>query len=479
MERRTEASFKDSIKQISIKETEFILEQMKTCVCKIHLGAKKGTGFFIKIPFQNQSLKVLMTNNHVIGEEELSNGKKITISLNNEESTRNIKIDSTRKIYTNEILDITIIEILEKDNIKNFLTLDKQILDTINLSKDDNSVSFFNNYYKKESIYVLNYISNNDTDEIFTSYGLLENIDGNEIRHKCDTGRGSSGSPILLLKTKKVIGIHCGGSTSFNLGLLIIKPLLEFQNISSNFQMIRKNKGNSNSNSITDNKNNNINIRANNVYNDLKNYFLNEMDIINKVNKPINQVQIYKGFLVDKIWVDRWKKYSNYDFIKDNYLLKNFNDENIIKKSIINYLNNNNLNYDDIKDIGNYIIKDINQLKLEESLNKSYVLMNLNYLKTFPFKEIIALTTFYLSYQNIQIRHQNVPIISFKTNNNVIINQINFNNEYSSEYLKHLIRFAYFKKELHRSSNLFQNDFSQAYIIKTGIIQFSFILYLP
>ena len=194
------------------------------------------------------------------------------------------------------------------------------------------------------------------------------------------------------------------------------------------------------------------------------------MDIINKVNKPINQVQIYKGFLVDKIWVDRWKKYSNYDFIKDNYLLKNFNDENIIKKSIINYLNNNNLNYDDIKDIGNYIIKDINQLKLEESLNKSYVLMNLNYLKTFPFKEIIALTTFYLSYQNIQIRHQNVPIISFKTNNNVIINQINFNNEYSSEYLKHLIRFAYFKKELHRSSNLFQNDFSQAYIIKTGII---------
>ena len=52
---------------------------MKTCVCKIHLGSKKGTGFFIKTPFQNQLLNVLMTNHHVIGEEELSNGKKITI----------------------------------------------------------------------------------------------------------------------------------------------------------------------------------------------------------------------------------------------------------------------------------------------------------------------------------------------------------------------------------------------------------------
>ena len=275
MEKRFETFLKDSIKPVSIKETQFILEQMKTCVCKIHLGSKKGTGFFIKIPFRNQLLNVLMTNNHVIGEEELSDGRKITISLNNEESTRNIKIDSTRKIYSNEILDITIIELLEKDNIKNFLSLDKQILDTINLSKDDNSVSFFNNLYKKDSIYVLNYISANDMDEIFASYGLLDNIDGNEIKHKCNTSYGSSGSPILLLKTKKVIGIHRIGSTSFNLGLLLIKPLIEFHNNSSNFQMTRKNKGINNSNSISEIKNNNINSRANNVYNDLKNYYLN------------------------------------------------------------------------------------------------------------------------------------------------------------------------------------------------------------
>ena len=89
--------------------------------------------------------------------------------------------------------------------------------------------------------------------------------------------------------------------------------------------------------------------------------------------------------------------------------------------------------------------------------------MNFNFLKAFPFTEIIALTTFYLSYQNIQIRPVNMNAISFKTNNNII-------NEYSSEYLKHLIRFAYLKKELHRPSNLFQNNFSQAYIINSEII---------
>ena len=83
MEIRNESFWKDSIKPVSIKDTELILEQMKTCVCKIHLPSKKGTGFFIQIPFLNQSLNVLMTNNHVLGEKEILDGKNVTISINN------------------------------------------------------------------------------------------------------------------------------------------------------------------------------------------------------------------------------------------------------------------------------------------------------------------------------------------------------------------------------------------------------------
>ena len=125
MEKRYESTLNDSIKPISIRETELIIEQMKTCICKIHLGSKKGTGFFIKIPFRNQSMNILMTNHHVLNENEILDGKMLTISFNNETIFKNIRIDSNRKRYTNEIFDVTIIEILEKDNINNYLTLDQ------------------------------------------------------------------------------------------------------------------------------------------------------------------------------------------------------------------------------------------------------------------------------------------------------------------------------------------------------------------
>jgi hypothetical protein len=74
-----------------------------------------------------------MTNNHVLGEEDISDDNYISIFLNNENETKNIKMDSKRKRYTNEILDVTIIELLEKDNIRNFLDLDTQIKERINL----------------------------------------------------------------------------------------------------------------------------------------------------------------------------------------------------------------------------------------------------------------------------------------------------------------------------------------------------------
>ena len=251
---------------------------MKTCVCKIHLGSKKGTGFFIKIPFRNQSMNVLMTNHHVLSENEIQDGKIITLSFNNETIIKNIKIDSNRKRYTNEKLDITIIEILGNDNINNFLTLDQQIKDRINLGKDDISINtnYISNMYANQSIYILNYIINNNiSEEIFVSFGFLDKIDRIEIQHKCNTGKGSSGSPILLLKTKTVIGIHYGGSSSFNLGLFLLYPLTEFQNISNNFTVIKHNLGNNSSLAVSDFNNNLINQKVDKIYNDTKNYYFN------------------------------------------------------------------------------------------------------------------------------------------------------------------------------------------------------------
>ena len=353
-----EADIKDAIDPISFESTGIIFEQMKSSVCKIHLGKINGTGFFTKIPYKNQFLPVLITNHHVLGENDILPGKIITISLKNGEIMKNIKIDSKRKRYINEILDITIIELLEKDNINNFLPLNKHIIDRINFSQDDNSINssnFFNNLFMKESVYILNYMGN-----IFASYGLLNKIEESTITHKCKTGFGSSGSPILLLKTNTIIGIHCRGSLHnlpFNFGTFLVKPLIEFQNIRDNLLIIKK-SGTNNVQKIISNQD--IEYKdVDRIYTDLKNYYLNEKDISYNVNNQ-GVGKIYNGFLVDKFWVDKWKKYSCYEQIKSNYLYNNNYKEKEIKKIIIDNLSKNNLNYKEIDNVENYIIKDIN-----------------------------------------------------------------------------------------------------------------------
>ena len=68
MEMTYEKKINDYPDTVSLKGTEEIVKQMKKSICKILLGKKKGTGFFCKIPFGNNLLPVLITNNHIIDE---------------------------------------------------------------------------------------------------------------------------------------------------------------------------------------------------------------------------------------------------------------------------------------------------------------------------------------------------------------------------------------------------------------------------
>ena len=275
-----EKDIQDSIKPIPIKSMEIILEQMKNCVCKIHSGKTKGTRFFTKIPFKNTLIPVLITNNHVLSINDIMYGKNITISLNNETIFKNIIIDEKRKRYTNEILDVTIIELNEKtDGIKYFLALDNQILLGFN-SKNNGENNYFNNIYKNESIYLLNYLR---SEQIYASYGLLESVDLDEINHKCISDKGSSGSPILLLKNNKVIGVHNGNFLSdskFNFGKLLVKPLIEFQNIqNASNNMLAITQGNS----IINHLSNNISKKVNKSM-DLSKTYIKNINNINNIN---------------------------------------------------------------------------------------------------------------------------------------------------------------------------------------------------
>ena len=74
-------------------------------------------------------MKSLITTNHVINESNISKGIRISMNDGYEYVNLEIKIDESRKIYTNAEYDITIIEIKESDNIEpdSFLDIDERI----------------------------------------------------------------------------------------------------------------------------------------------------------------------------------------------------------------------------------------------------------------------------------------------------------------------------------------------------------------
>ena len=193
---------------------------MKNCICKIYNNnGSKGTGFFCKIPFpdQNNLLPVLITNNHVLTQNDIAINNIIKITINNDKVVRNITINSKRKTFTSQNLDVTFIEISpSKDNINNFLEIDENI----NLEID-----LLEYFYNKKSIYTLHYPKGKN---IEVSYGLSSGIIDYNIGHSCVTDKGSSGCPILLLDSFKIIGIHKGAGKFKNMGTFMKDALKAF-----------------------------------------------------------------------------------------------------------------------------------------------------------------------------------------------------------------------------------------------------------
>lgn len=218
------------------EQTMFILNQLNKCCCKISGG--KGSGFLCKIIFSNSTnlFPALITNNHVLGEDDISKGKQINFSLENDKFLFSIIIDDSRIAYTNIKFDCTIIEIRENDNldIKSFLEIDESIY--------DNALE----NYKSKSIYLLQYPKGEKAKYAPGTIGNI-NIDNYIITHKCSSEAGSSGGPLIDLLTKKVIGIHngCVEKKKVNTGVFF-KPIIEdfynlkFKNVEKMFNNINK-----------------------------------------------------------------------------------------------------------------------------------------------------------------------------------------------------------------------------------------------
>ena len=141
-----------------------------------------GIGVLCNIPSKN--IKALITFNHLMNLDFLNNGQKILLYINKKEYEINIK--KVRYFYTIEEFDITVIEILDDDCVKNFIEIDKFI----------NSKNYID-----EDIICISLTKNK---KINFSYGNI--IEKKDDYYKCDIEPHNEGI-IILKDNMKLIGI--------------------------------------------------------------------------------------------------------------------------------------------------------------------------------------------------------------------------------------------------------------------------------
>ena len=220
-----EGEIKGAIEPVTLKQTEKILNQMNKSVCKIETDNKSGTGFFCKLNLNKEKIPVLITNFHIIDDNYIKKSNlKITFQLGNEEGCRIIHLTKNKKIFSSNKYDMMVIKIEKYDEPKN-----------INYLEIDDSIFLANSEfkYKNASIYIIHYPFQK---EVSVSYGkTIKTENDYDITHKCETNKGSSGSPIFSLSTNKVIGIHKAyeikNSGCINVGTFLKNPIEEIKNL--------------------------------------------------------------------------------------------------------------------------------------------------------------------------------------------------------------------------------------------------------
>ena len=215
---------------------------------------------------------------------------------------------------------------------------------------------------------------------------------------------------------------------------------------------------------------NTIDVNYNKISQDIINFFLNENKISQFLIYPNSQR--YSGFLVDESWVQKWKNYYNYNSIEAKYLKGKFVESQtptmipIIANKLKQKMINNGL-----ENISSYILPNINQIPQ----GKSYMILDEKFLKSYINNQTYNLkpTNFIISQNKIKIENSSLIFMANKNclnNNNLIIspssNQ-NINNSENAQFLKHLLKYEYFKNEYYMPAQNFKN----AYIVDYYIIK--------
>ena len=215
---------------VDINSLMYYSQKAKNAICEIKLIKGFGSGFFCKIPFtedNNHLIPVLITCNHVLS-KDLIEKNNINIIIDGQAKTISL---NQRKIWTDEKIDFTCIEIKEKeDSIDNFFYLDDNVLKN----------NHFNECYLNQNviIYGINFKNGN---KFAFSNGIIKSIKVNYFIYTCNTFPGCSGGCITNQYNNCIIGVHKGkiedeNKNAVNAGIFIgdiVKYIKENKNILS------------------------------------------------------------------------------------------------------------------------------------------------------------------------------------------------------------------------------------------------------
>ena len=187
---------------------------------KIELSNDKGlaSGFFLQLKRNNKNFYCLMTNAHVITKDMIENKEKIKIKYDIEEKELNLELNEEERIincykgYKGFAYDISIIEIIPKDEIK-----DKTYFLEPNTADCDDFI--------EKEIQIIQFPEGN---RLSLSKGKITGKHKTYdymFFHEASTEKGSSGSPIVLKNDDRVLGIHKGAieGKEKNIGIFIRK----------------------------------------------------------------------------------------------------------------------------------------------------------------------------------------------------------------------------------------------------------------
>ena len=290
-------------------------------LCKINYQGKNAYGFLIKLLKKNEDFFCLITSEN-FGK---INSEKLIFHFDNEKQSREIILDPNERHieYLSEInIDLTVIEVLQKDNIPlNFFLLP-------DLDYENNINELLNKDIK---------LSNYDSENLFVTNEKILTVKKNEFSFSSKKSLCSSGYPIFLKNNTKVIGININKigpeNNNKNNGYFIIPIFNYFKN------HIDKSEESSKSIPIEEEPDNGMPPIVNKLINFPKYYdYISDkkIDLNNIPNICLNQINLI--YLIDK--KSNTVRLFCGDFVKNNedkcYLIIDGNKHALVNKLSLN-----------------------------------------------------------------------------------------------------------------------------------------------